>query len=167
MVGMDPVKCECPFESETSCIMHVGGSTYYRGLGMIQNKGVLFSAPLKYSGFHFTRILLTAIDSRQVTNINLREKALTFISLAYNVEDNNGHMINRNFAFLLKGMRFGLGILSCLRRIQRAVRVFIKPRRQERFIALAMGLHPRLGEGSVVNALYPDVLYSVFISTCG
>ena len=166
MIGMDPVKCECPFETDTSCIMHVGGSTYYRGLGMIQNKGVLFSAPLKYSGFHFTKILLTAIDSKQVRNINLREKALTLISLAYSVED-DGNMINRQFAFLLKGMRYDLGILSCLRRIQRAVRAFIKPRRQERFIALAMGLHPRLGEGSVVNALYPDVLYSVFISTCG
>jgi hypothetical protein len=167
MVGMDPVKCECPFESETSSIMHVGGITYYRGLGMIQKKGVLFSAPLKYSGFHFIKRILTSIDSRQVTIINLRENALTFISVSYDEEDNNGHMMDRRFVFLLKGMRHGLGILSCLRRIQRAVRVFIKPRRQERFIALAMGLHPRLGEGSVVKALFSDVLYSVLISTRG
>ncbi len=162
---MDPVKCECPFESET-CIMHVGGSTYYRGLGMIQNKGVLFSAPLKWSGFHFTRILLTAIDSNQVSNFSLKEKAFTFITLTYDTED-DGNMINRQFVFLLKGMRYDLGILSCLRRIQRAVRVFTKSRRQERFTALAMGLHPRLGGGSVVYALYPDVLYSFFISTRG
>jgi hypothetical protein len=135
---------------------------------MIQDKGVLFSAPLKYSGFHFIRRILTSIDSRQVTSINLRENALTFISVTYNEEENNGHMIDRRFVLLLKGMRHGLGILSCLRRIQRAVRVFIiKPRRQERFIALAMGLHPRLGEGSAVKALFSDVLYNVFISTRG
>jgi hypothetical protein len=157
---VDPVKCQCPYQSET-CIMQVGESTYYRGLGMIQNKGVLFSAPLKWSGFHFTRVLMNAIDSNQVTNFSLKEKAFTFITLAYNIED-DGNTVNRQFVFLLKGVRYELGILSCLRRIQRAVRAFTKSRRQKRFTALAMGLHPRLGDKSSLCMLCTDLLCSIY-----
>jgi hypothetical protein len=64
----------------------------------------------------------------------------------------------RESVFILNGTKHNLGILHSLRRIQRAMRRVLQKRRLVRFTALAMGLHPRLGERSVVGGLCADIL---------
>ncbi len=49
-----------------------------------------------------------------------------------------------------------------LRRIQRAVKVFIRTRRQSKRLALAMALLPRLGSHSILQCLPTDVLMQIY-----
>ena len=49
-----------------------------------------------------------------------------------------------------------------LRRIQRAVKGFIRTRRQSKRLALAMALHPRLGSHSILQCLPTDVLVQIY-----
>jgi hypothetical protein len=49
-------------------------------------------------------------------------------------------------------------LISRVLQIQRIVRVFLNARREARFTAVAMGLHYRLGDQSVLSCLYSDVL---------
>jgi hypothetical protein len=68
---------------------------------------------------------------------------------------------NRDFGVCLfsRALHNGVLMIGYLRRIQRAVRRFIQVRRERRILALAMALHPRLGQLSGLAAL-PIELFS-------
>jgi hypothetical protein len=160
-VAHEPVRCQCAFEPENS-MLHVSESTsYYRSMGMIRSNGVLYSAPLTWAGRHFISIMLESIDSGKMTFHRVQGGTLSLLNIRYVFQDIAYGPIERQFVILLKGVRGDLCILSCLRRIQRAMWGFLQKRRQGRFVALAMGLHPRLGGGSPLCCLSSDALYKV------
>ena len=148
-------------------MLHVSESTsYYKGMGMIRSNGVLYSAPLTWAGRHFISIMLESIDSGKMTFHRVQGGTLSLLNIRYVFQDIAYGPIERQFVILLKGVRGDLCILSCLRRIQRAVWGFLQKRRQGRFVALAMGLHPRLGDRSLLSGLCSDLLESI-TSDCG
>jgi hypothetical protein len=51
--------------------------------------------------------------------------------------------------------------LAKVRTIQRAVRRMLLTKRMKRFTALAMGLHPRLGDRSLLSGLCSELLESI------
>ena len=141
-------------------------TSYYRGMGMIRSNGMLYSAPLTWAGRHFISIMLDSIDSGKATGHNIQGGTLSLLNIRYVFEDMAYGPMARQFIILLKGLRHCRGILSSLRRIQRVVRGFLRKRRQGRFVALAMGLHPRLGGESPLGCLSADVLYKVWMCYC-
>ena len=161
-VAHEPIRCQCAFQPESS-MLHVSESTsYYRKMGMIRCNGMLYSAPLAWSGYHFISMLIRSIDSNEVRHFRLPVGAMTFITMEYTFYDIADFPGERHFVVLLKGTRHDLCILSCLRRIQRAMRGFLRKKRQARFVCLAMGLHPRLGGQSPLVCLCSDALQQVF-----
>ena len=147
-MALDPIKCQCQLAQ--SSMMHLGTNiSYYKHIGMIRSNGLLYSAPLASSGYHFIAKLLESLESDEAIQYRLPAGALTYVLMRYT--------FNRHFVVLLKGMRNDLSIISCLRRIQRAVVGFLRKKRQERLLCLAMGLHPRLGDRSSLHCLCSDV----------
>ena len=138
-------------------MIHVGRNTFYGGMDMIQNRGSLYYLPpLTEKGKRFIHLLMEYIDSNAVARFHIWAEGSVCMGMEY-IEDG----AERDIVFILKGTRIGLSVLSCLRRIQRAVRLFLQARRQARFTALAMGLHPRLGKESVLSGVCADILYSL------
>jgi len=137
-------------------MIHAGRSTFYGGMDMIQNRGNLYYLPLTENGKRFIHLLMEYIDSNAVARFHMWVDGSVCMGMEY-IEDG----AERDIVFILKGTRIGLSVLSCLRRIQRAVRLFLQARRQARFTALAMGLHPRLGKESVLSGVCADILYSL------
>ena len=141
-------------------MLHAGESTsYYRNIGMIRSNGMLYSAPLAWSGYHFVSILVHSIESKKAAQLRLPYGAMTFTT--YTFQDVTNGPGERQFVILLRGTRRDRCILSSLRRIQRAVRGFLRRKRQARFVCLAMGLHPRLGGQSPLGCLCSDALQQV------
>jgi hypothetical protein len=163
-VAHHPVRCQCAFEPGHSMLHASESTSYYRGMGMIRSNGALYSAPLTWAGCHFISIMLESIDSGKLTGYSVQGGTLSLLNMRYVFRDIAYGPMERQFIILLKGVHHNLSILSCLRRIQRSVlRFLLRKRRQGLFVALAMGLHPRLGGGSPLGCLSTDALYKVWL----
>ena len=151
----DLARCQC---EGTDSIIHATNSTYYSKMGIVQNKGVLYSAPLKWYGIHFITELLHKIDSNHGKRFRPQ---FIFIAMQIGKEYEDG-VREHSFVVVLKAIRHDMSIQSCLRRIQRTVRKFIRMRREVRFNAINMSQHPRLGSESSLQCLCSDALSVIF-----
>jgi len=136
-------------------VLIVGEGIYYRELGLIKYKKMLYS--ISHNGLKFYSswipVILHYTDSTFLTCTKIWDEGAIHMGMMYMEGDEE-----MEFVFILNGTKHRLGILHSLRRIQRAMRKVLQKRRLERFTALAMGLHPRLGERSVVGGLCADIL---------
>ena len=151
--------CHCPF-SDT--MIHLHQCSYYKGMGLIRDRGCLYVAPLSWTGLHFVQAMMHVIDSKRIKHVRDKGVAMAFITVKYvPTLFDVSTQFDQELVFFVKGERDGRSIMQCLLRIQRAIRAFLKARMAERRIAMAMGLHSRLGSASVLSCLCPDMLHTV------
>ena len=141
-------------------MLHVGRSSYYRGMGLIRDRESLYVMPIPWAGLHFAYALLESIDKEPVKHYDFGDTMCGFITLRFLAGQDRSR---DSMVILLQDQRLGKNLVSYLRRIQRSVRAFVGVRLQERYTALAMGLHTRLGSGSALGCLCSDILHKVLI----
>jgi hypothetical protein len=134
-------------------VLTVGEGIYYSEMGLMTYKMMLYSISHTETDFYtnWIPVIMHYTDSTFLT----RTKTWDGWRMGMTLVEGGGV---RESVFILNGTKHNLGILHSLRRIQRAMRKVLQKRRLERFTALAMGLHPRLGERSVVGGLCADIL---------
>jgi len=147
-----------PFPTE---MVHVGERTFYRGMGMLRYREFLYSISAHGIDFNsnWIPVMMHYIDSDFITKF--RGFGVIHLGIRYLEGEEESEVV-----FILNGIRHRLGILHSLRTLQRAVRRMLQRKQTERLTALAMGLHPRLGERSLLSGLCSDLLESI-TSDCG
>ncbi len=138
-------RCRCVFDNGPVISMH--GCTYYTGIGMLSFNDALYVYQA-HIGPHFIETVMHAIGMNRLTRHGFNDTKFAYVSV-------RSHEENMGFVVSFKGRH---STISYLRRIQRFVRVFLRSRREIRFIAMAMGLHPRLGAQSSLHCLCSDVM---------
>ena len=134
-------------------VLKVGKGIYYSEMGLMTYKKILYSISHTEMDVYsnWIPVIMNYTDSTFLTCTKTRggwHMGMTLVE--------GGGV--RESVFILNGTKHNLGILHSLRRIQRAMRKVLRKRRLVRFTAMAMGLHPRLGERSVVGGLCADIL---------
>ena len=155
-----PTDCRCSFDPPGAMMVHVGQSSYYKGMGLIRDRGSLYVMPLPWAGVHFSYKMVKSIDREGVKHFYSGVTKYGFITIRY---DPHPGRFRNSMAILLQDQRLGKNLVSHLRRIQRVVRAFVRARMEERYTALAMSLHPRLGNRSALSCLCSDMLQKVLI----
>jgi hypothetical protein len=147
--------------SNTPDMVHVGERTFYRGVGMLRYRKSLYSISAHGIDFNsnWIPVMMHYIDSDFITKF--RGYGVIHLGIRYLEGEEESEVV-----FSLNGTKHQLGILHSLRTIQRAVRCMFRRKQAERLTALAMGLHPRLGERSLLSGLCSDLLESI-TSDCG
>jgi len=137
-------------------MVHVGERTFYRGVGMLRYRKSLYSISAHGIDFNsnWIPVMMHYIDSDFITKF--RGYGLIHLGIRYLEGEEESEVV-----FSLNGTKHQLGILHSLRTIQRAVRCMLQTKRRKRFTALAMGLHPRLGDQSLLSGLCSDLLESI------
>ena len=138
--------CLCPFSEP---VIQAPECTYYTGSGILENRGVMYWSPL-VRGPHCVNAVMDAIVQNRVSRNNFTGMHFAFVSI-------------QDAVVLLKNSKNNHNLLSCLLRMQRAVRAFLRLRREAKHLAVAMGLHPRLGFLSGLHCLCPDVMQQVTV----
>ena len=138
--------CSCPFSEP---VIQTRECTYYTGSGILANRGVVYWSPL-VRGPHCVEAVMHAIERNRVSRHNFTVMRFAFVSI-------------QDAVVLLKNSKNNHNLLSCLLQIQRAVRAFLRLRREAKHLAVAMGLHPRLGVLSGLNCLCQDVMQQVTV----
>ena len=137
-------------------MVHVGERTFYRGVGMLRYRKSLYSISAHGIDFNsnWIPVMMHYIDSDFITKF--RGYGVIHLGIRYLEGEEESEVV-----FSLNGTKHQLGILHSLRTIQRAVRCMLQTKRRKRFTALAMGLHPRLGDQSLLSGLCSDLLESI------
>ena len=139
-------------------MVQVGERTFYRGMGLLRYREYLYSISVYGIDFYsnWIPVMMHYIDSNFMTKFQMNGDIHLGIRYIEGEEE-------RDIVFILNGTKHQLGILHSLRTIQRAVRSMLQTKRRKRFTALAMGLHPRLGDGSLLSGLCSDILESLHL----
>jgi hypothetical protein len=137
--------CCCPFSEP---VIQTREFTYYTGCGILQSRGVMYWSSL-VRGPHCVNAVMHAIAQNHVSRHSRNRRHYAFVAIG------NGTTI------VLMNSKNNHELLSCLLRMQRAVRAFLGRRREAKHLAVAMGLHPRLGVRSGLNCLCSDVMQRV------
>ena len=139
----------------TEIMLKVGEGIYYKGIGLMKYKTILYS--ISITGVDYYRswipVIMHYTDSPFVKYTKIPDEGAIHVGMTFIEGDEE-----MDFVFILNGTKHQLGIMHSLRKIQRAMRRVLHKRKLERFTALAMGLHPRLGRQSGVGGLCADIL---------
>ena len=92
--------------------------------------------------------------------------AMVFVAMVSAFAIDNDRVVAEYYAQLMIAEYFAKlnsmdATLAKVRTIQRAVRRMLPTKRMKRFTALAMGLHPRLGDRSLLSGLCSELLESI------
>jgi hypothetical protein len=137
--------CRCPFSEP---VIQTREFTYYTGCGILQSRGVMYWSSL-VRGPHCFNAVMHAIAQNRVSRHSWNRRHFVFVTIEYGT------------VIVLQNSKNNHDLLSCLLRMQRAVRAFLRRRWEAKLLAVAMGLHPRLGVRSGLNCLCSDVMQRV------
>ena len=157
------LNCSCPLQRDETMIMGAD-ATLYPKAGCFRMGKVLFNARVLYHsmGKHLWALLLhnpVGVSIRRV----FHDGQLNMYCVSIHLTATRGGL-----AFLFEPFIGGTLMPStCVRRIQRAMRRYLKRRRFEwRALAVMMATCPKLGEGSRLGQVIPeDVLWKQIVGT--
>lgn len=170
--------CECPIEGG---IIHrkvvvqspLGGIlprlasldvVYYQRLGLLGIGGYLLGINHVGWGVHFWKELQESLVDMQIHLTHANGHCFFNLNMLYAARGSRGETVPCTWGCRVFPLRQKVLIIVYLRRIQRAVRLFIW---KKRILALCMGLHPRLGCDSLVQSLHGDALATVLLAATG
>ena len=155
-----PVACTTPYGDFGRCwcrkdeTNHVGVISSYPQSGIMRLRGMVVLAPGKlYLGFHAMEGLGKCLEEGTLTLCESTNPQYPgwHVVLRYHVRKQRC-----GISFMVNTGRNGRSILDNIRLMQRRWRRCLEMRR--RLLAVAMGLHPRLGKGSPIMGLPDDLL---------
>jgi hypothetical protein len=141
-------------------MIHAGNTSYYPKAGMFREGRRMYSVPtLPYSDWRLyvergARVLVTRISGGPAET---RDSMWTLVRTSYS----DGWPAIQHVRPTLQGIFPAIHVW----RIQRVVRLFLRKQYEQRALALAMGLHARLGGQLCAYACLPaDLLRHVILS---
>jgi hypothetical protein len=173
--------CECPLENRIIHLKTISPtqpagvlapgkvfiSTFYPQASMLHVGGLLLSVNHVGWGKHFWLDMSSTAYGKLLQLTKDAKNRCFHLTFHYRVVGAHDQIVPCVWACCLFPMRQGILLKTHVRRIIKAVRGFLAVRRSQRFLALAMGLHERLGKDSLVRALHTDTLFSIFLTSSG
>jgi hypothetical protein len=71
--------------------------------------------------------------------------------------------VQSRFVFGAEYLHKGVSLVVHVRRAQRAIKRFLRRKWEERALIVMLATHARLGAGSVLGRLHPDVLAAILL----
>ncbi len=146
--------CKCAFPD---VMMHHGDSSYYPGISCFRIGRVLYPSVF-IPGFALGKHGWHAIirGSAHALRRHVWYKGMGYLNIHYRWRNNDQWV-----SFLVDPFLRGCVPTVYIRRIQRAIRAFLRVKWETRALCVAMGTHARLGSGSMLGGLDSDLLRCV------
>lgn len=153
--------CTCPPHEH---IIFSPDATFYPKSRLLRVGNQLFIMRSEFIGRHAISTLVHALNSSFSYMLVGGVYNRIYIGFQYSMTRKiNGMVVNipSRFTCGLEYLHHGVVLTVHVRRVQRAIRSFLRRKWEERAVAVMMASHKRLGLGSALGSLHSDVLPSV------
>lgn len=152
--------CRCPMKDGEFCVMDL---TMYPQLGMLGSKktGLLDVKHVPWGACFWKEALRQPYGIREINVVKAPTIPMGwgyFIQIFFTGMDRDGSPMQCSWVCRAFGGRDGRSLLAHLMIIQKAVRGFVRSRREARDLAVMMGLHARLGAKCRFSSIPEDVI---------
>jgi len=155
--------CACP---QLDHIIFGENGTYYPTSKLLRVKNQLFSLKNSNVGRHIVHTVVHASSENKVYVWTSTIYNRVYIQFMYDVTYSIAGItmqVPTRCDFGVEYLHKGVSLVVHVRRAQRAIKRFLRRKWEGRVLAVMMATHARLGAGSVLERLHPDVLAAILL----